>query len=492
MVAKHWTLPLLLIASALCGCERPAVPPRLVLLYATCTVNADVLGPYSPEITATHAFDRLAKDGVVFERHQTESGQSGVAFASLFSGNHADRHGVYVHPSPIQSDTPLITEAFAKAGWEVHTWLQHQMANAELGYAAGAPPENQHPVGLEADDERFLQLLKHLREDPKARAFVATNFTVTHSPYLSWAWPVFCERDPERCTIREHPDYGRLRKLYHDNYVELSYDFDATTKRLGLDQEETELLIQIVNLVYEGTIVQLDLRLRDMLQAIDDAGLADETILAVTADHGETRFVPDAPFQWTHGFRLATDVLNVPMILRAPGVPPGRYEGVTRSIDVYPTLAGLAGLPPVGDVTGTDLSSALRGEAAPPDLSALSHTALPPPMWWPQVRDMPRVREVLPGTGPRWLLFGLRKGDTFFELSHDGKKFAPKAFDIASDPGKTRDIYDPTLPEHASVHDELLQAKLRFARRQRELNRNQPRIPSENQAERLRALGYIR
>jgi arylsulfatase A-like enzyme len=49
---------------------------------------------------------------------------------------------------------------------------------------------------------------------------------------------------------------------------------------------------------------------------------------------------------------------------------------VTRSIDVFPTLAGLAGLPADARVVGSNLSAALRGEEARPDLVAYSHTTV--------------------------------------------------------------------------------------------------------------------
>ena len=77
--------------------------------------------------------------------------------------------------------------------------------------------------------------------------------------------------------------------------------------------------------------------------------------------------------RWTHGFILSADDIVVPLIVRGPGVPPRRIDAVTRSIDVFPTIAGLAGLPlPPGSVQGTDLSAALRGTAPMPPLLAFS------------------------------------------------------------------------------------------------------------------------
>ena len=73
----------LLAGVALAGCGgSPEVPrPRLVLLYATCTLAKDFLSPYDDAVSWTPEIGRFAGRGVVFRRHQTEAGLSGVAFA---------------------------------------------------------------------------------------------------------------------------------------------------------------------------------------------------------------------------------------------------------------------------------------------------------------------------------------------------------------------------------------------------------------------------
>ena len=74
-----------------CGGATPPPDVRLVLLYAPCTVNASYLGPYDRGLSYTPHLTRFAERSLVFERHQTESGQSGIAYASLFAGVHRPR-----------------------------------------------------------------------------------------------------------------------------------------------------------------------------------------------------------------------------------------------------------------------------------------------------------------------------------------------------------------------------------------------------------------
>ena len=58
-------------------------------------MNREFLSPYNPAVSYTPALYRFARDAAVFTRHHTEEGQSGIAFASLLTGDQATRHGVY-------------------------------------------------------------------------------------------------------------------------------------------------------------------------------------------------------------------------------------------------------------------------------------------------------------------------------------------------------------------------------------------------------------
>ena len=80
-----------LVGGAL-GCAAPGETPqpRLVLLFAPCTVSTAFLSPYNEEVDFTPNLQAFAERSVVFQRHQTEAGQSGPAYAAIFSGGQAD------------------------------------------------------------------------------------------------------------------------------------------------------------------------------------------------------------------------------------------------------------------------------------------------------------------------------------------------------------------------------------------------------------------
>ena len=430
-------LPLLLPA-----CTPPPDPPRLVLLYAPCTVSREFLSPYDDGVDFTPHLDRLAAEAVVFRRHMTEAGQSGVAYASLFSGAQATEHGVFAHPTPIAESVELIAERFARDGWETWFWGGHALASSEYDYSQGVPAEHTFERGLVHDDEAFSALLDRLRDDPSERALVITNFTVTHAPYQRSALEAFGKRFPERLAAVTPlgARLGEYLDVYRRNHIQLANNFAETAERTGLGPEEVAELDLVLGVLYAANVHRLDRMFGEVVGEIERRGLLDQSVIAFTTDHGEITRFDGALFPWTHGWELATEVLEIPWLIRAPPshAVRGDYTGVSRSTDVLPTLAGLAGLPadsprpePDGGspgappglrgiglgftrrqvLRGIDLSGALPGRGPAPDLSAWSHTVVQ--------HDRHRVKNAT-----RWLEFhggvrvaepwvSLRRGDLF-------------------------------------------------------------------------------
>jgi arylsulfatase A-like enzyme len=464
--------------------------PRLVVLYATCSLNKERLSPYRPELAFTPALERFGREALVFERHQTEAGQSGTAFASLFTGSQASVHGILRHPAFLDPDLYTITEAFADAGYEVHTWLEHLMATSALGYGQGTAESNAHGGRLEAGDPTLERILDRLEHDPAYRAFLVTSFTVTHFPYAARELEAFCARYPQECAARADAEsFERRRRIVLDHFLPLAMDREATFARLGLGRDEVEALAAAIELLYRAGVFELDRLFGALVEAIDSRGLAPESLVAFTSDHGEVLYRENAPLSWTHGFQLAPEELEVALLLRGPGVGirPGRFPAVTRSIDVFPTLARLAGIErPLPGTQGVDLSSAVRGEVEPPELLAFSHSALYPG----PIRELGRLSAILGANRPEDLQVAVRRRDLLFRLQRgSGGDWQPTLVDLTSDPSHVRDLFDRADESHREMLDRLRRYK-------RDLVAGHSRVQARRLArakeqELLKQLGYL-
>jgi arylsulfatase A-like enzyme len=460
--------PLALSGARLAAAESaPAAPPipRLVVVYATCSLSKQHLEPYDAGVDYTPNLARFAKEALTFEHHHTEAGQSGTAFATLFTGSQADHHRVFVHPRELPDEADSLTEVFARGGFEVHTWLAHLMASASLGFAPGVPEANRHSSLLTGADPDFRKVLERLQADPSAKAFVVTNFTVTHGPYEGRDLDGFCARHPARCRARE--DRARFRadqRRYVKANRALSFDYENEVARLGIDAAGRKQMTAAVELLYQSSVAWLDTLFGEVLDTIAAAGLEDEALVIFTSDHGESLDRPGEPFKWTHGFQLSLDELEVALLMRGPGVAAGRYSSVTRSIDVLPTIATMSGLPlpalhasaPPSDTVGRDLSAAVRGQTPPPDLTALVHTGLIAPSYWKRFTHFETLATYFPDPSPTFLWVGLRRGDSFFQLRRlPGESFRPALFDLSRDPLLQKDVYDDANPEHVAAASTL-------------------------------------
>jgi arylsulfatase A-like enzyme len=482
-------LPLLALAP---GCRRAHVqrPPRLVLLYATCSLNKQYLAPYDPAVGYTPVLRALQPRSVVFERHRAEAGHSGVDYAALFSGSHADRHGVFFHPKKLADSLVLVTEAFASGGYEAWFWGGHPLASPSLNYAQGVGKERAFERRLVAGDPEWKKLLARLRADPGGRAFVITNFSVTHPPYPDTHVRGFCELYPAECRDVPWDRFASIRDVLYSG--RLSYDFEATVKRYKLTPEVVKDIARVAEVLYKSDVWHLDHIFGELMAEIEDAGLLPESLVAFTSDHGEVLYDETAPFKWTHGYQLTTMDLGIPLLLLGPGLRPRTYEETTRSIDVAPTLLGLAGVAlPAGTMGGIDLSPALRGQSPPSHVAAFSHTML--------------LNELIAADQPNTLLGRLfrpedidgmwvaaREGDRTYKLARrDGSRWTEEAYDLAADPHEARNVFDPRSPRDQAAMAELRRYKETLA----DAYRHGARAidpAREDQIERLRSLGYIK
>jgi arylsulfatase A-like enzyme len=493
----------LLLASALGGCRAAADPqPRLVLLFAPCTVNAKRLSPYDESVGFTPELRAFAKRSVVFARHQTETPQSGPAYASIFSGAQADHHQVYRNPSRLPDDVYVIAESFAENGYETFYWIGHPAASVKTNFHQGIQAGNIVNGHLTASAPRFDEILERLALDEGYKAFVITTPVLTHSPYRTEPWEAFHQRYPHAANGIGREKATRLAELYRANFHLLTWNFDVGAQQLGLSGERLEELVRAVELLYASTLSELDQVFGDLVAAIDARGLEDASLIAFTADHGEVMYRPNALFKWSHGLQLAPEALNVPLIIRAPGLGAGRYEGVTRSIDVFPTLAGLSGIsiPPEHGVQGEDLSGALLGREPAPRLVAPSHTAVLVETVFKQMyqprwkRGWAVARGLFPRVDVNLIWVSIRDGDTVYKSKKvGGDRWGNQVFDLAADPAERIDLHDPANPRHSEMAASLASYKARLVGKSSQSAGGDPsQLPEEKEAELLKGLGYIR
>jgi arylsulfatase A-like enzyme len=119
---------------------------------------------------------------------------------------------------------------------------------------------------------------------------------------------------------------------------------------------------------YDAELAFVDLQIGAILQALEDTGLADDTIVAITADHGEEF---DDHGQRFHGRSVYNESMRVPLAIFDPGAAPNVVDTPVSLVDVAPTLLDLAGIDRPAGQNGRSLAAAVRTGASAPDRTVL-------------------------------------------------------------------------------------------------------------------------
>ena len=121
----------------------------------------------------------------------------------------------------------------------------------------------------------------------------------------------------------------------------------------------TERDVEFLTAYYDAGVRYVDEHgLGPLLAALDELGLADDTLLVLTADHGEEIFEHGSVL---HGYPY-DETARVPLVFRGPGIPTGRrVPQLAALVDLMPTILSLLSLPIPEHVQGRDLGPLLRG-----------------------------------------------------------------------------------------------------------------------------------
>ena len=177
--------------------------------------------------------------------------------------------------------------------------------------------------------------------------FLVVFFSTAHFPYAAPA-----------------PYYRRFTdSAYRGRY---KYHKPVGLGREALPDERDQ---KQVRALYDGAVSAIDGAAQGILDAIESDGIADDTVVVVTADHGETLY--DHGHGQGHGDHLFGDEgTHVPLVVVDPRHPrAAREDAVVRDVDLAPTLYELTGVSPPADLDGRSLEPALDGQPLPPALA---------------------------------------------------------------------------------------------------------------------------
>ncbi|MGH9464198.1 MAG: sulfatase-like hydrolase/transferase [Thermoanaerobaculia bacterium] len=325
------------------------------MLISLDTLRADHLSAYGYERETSPFLARLAERATVFERVLAPYPATLVSHMSLFTGLYPQQHGVYPPNGVLAAEVPTLPERFRAAGFRTAGFTEGGFVAGGYGFARGfetfADPPYQADTDLEATLNRGLDFLRGL--GPEERFFLFLHSYAIHDPYAPPAEFAgrFAPTDPGNAALSKGEDlrdFNRGRR-----------DFDAPT-------------VEDFARLYDGTILYADQALENFFGELERLGLAAETTVLVTSDHGE-EFLEHRRLGHT---QLYPESLFVPLFLVAPDQSVGvRLPTLARLVDLAPTLYDLAGIEAAAGLAGASLVPCLRDPASCPDAEAYAEVA---------------------------------------------------------------------------------------------------------------------
>lgn len=369
-----------------------------------------VLGAYGDKLAITPNMDRLAARGVRFDLAYCNQSVCGPSRNNLMLGSRSTSVGLYNFGADFRRSLPdavTMTQHFIKHGYRaeaigkiMHTghgnkedaasWSVEPVIEKVVEYLK---PESTHGGQLTREEAFFTNRELHrINELPKGMAwesadvpdngyadgriadegikrlqaakerdepfFLALGFVKPHLPFTAPTkyWEM---HDPEKFKVvkdlgtpRDAPRYAGKRGHELSNYNPVppsGLPDDATARKLIHG--------------YYATTTYADAQIGRVLEELDRLGLTENTIVVLWGDHG-WHFGDHGIWTKHTNYEQAN---RIPLLIAAPGIKPGSNRQLAETVDIYPTLAELAGLPkPAGPqpIDGLSLVPVLKDPSA--------------------------------------------------------------------------------------------------------------------------------
>jgi arylsulfatase A-like enzyme len=352
------TMPRITLGGPAPELRAKAPPPKYIVLWVMDALRADRVPTFTPGARAqTPNFDELAKTSAVFRQYYVQGNESQTSHSSVWTGVYPAVHNVRmagvggawsidkrfdVIASTLSTDGNMMTTAVTGNGF----------VNDSGGYARGFKEFrnmmrekgviNGVIYGATIVDAALGQL-DRARTDP---TYLFLGTIDTHGPWIA--------RKPWIDIYSPGPYNGPFKEFG------TAKDLGFKPGSMGCSIIPPAADIERLRAIYDSAISYQDKQLGRFIEQLRKWGIWDETMLLITADHGE-EFFEDR--RCGHGGSLRDTLIRVPLLVHDPARFPGGTiidEGA-EGVDVFPTIADAMGLSIPEQVQGQSLAPLAQG-----------------------------------------------------------------------------------------------------------------------------------
>jgi arylsulfatase A-like enzyme len=437
-----------------------------VLLIMVDTLRADHLSCYGTAPVQTPHIDQLATGGLRYANAFSQASWTRPSVATILTGLYPSSHGA-VHKAdrlPDRADT--LAEILQRAGYRTVGFANNANVSPAFNFQQGfddyqyLAPDFFFGASEPASQLAVYSGLRLVRE-----RFLARHVDVHHYYQPAEAVTAAVRGWLDRRPPGKEPLFLFVHYMDpHDPYF--AHPFDGEGYARVANPNPPPALAEKLRRLYAGEVAYLDEHLGALFDDLRKRGLWDQTLVVLTADHGEEFHEHGG---WWHGTTLYDEQIHVPLLVKpARFTGPGKVmDDLATSLDIVPTIVASARLP---------LSTTLQGHPLPLDGGA------------PSARQSVFAEEDLEGNvlqavrTREWKLISANPGNP--------RGLAPEElYQLPRDPGEQTNAVGTSPAQAEMMRAELgksvLQARAHAGATE------QAGAEGAAQRERLRALGYV-
>jgi arylsulfatase A-like enzyme len=482
------------------GCTDPQKPEDKpnILWVVWDTVRADRLSIYGHDKPTTPFLETWSSGARIYDNCISTAGSTTPSHASMFTGLLPSEHGTHAEHQFLDDRYDTIAEILRQAGYQTYLYAANPHISESENFQQGFDVE-EHPWDLKYRDralrivqrkitpeDRSSELPGHLRSGRVSSWGIKASGAIAQTATLDW----LSRRDPSKPYfaflnyMEAHrpfiPDRSYRQRMMKPEHVDRSYHVDRSWTPMWLYTvgllEYTREELEIMAATYDATLLELDDLFRNLISALERKGHLQDTIVILTADHGEHL---GEHHMLDHQFAIYDPLIRVPLLIHYPKrFKPDRDAGPVVTFDLFPTLLELTGIDP------------------PPGFRTAAVSLLSPRQQRARVAEYPAVFsepfKAIKSVHPTWdptpwsrRLRALLDGPFKYIWASDGRH---ELYDLDKDPLETRNL----VTRRESVRLRMAQA-LQAQVDAMSIPGSAQRVPemTAEQRRRLESLGYL-
>jgi len=336
-----------------------------ILFIVVDTLRADHLKCYGYGKDTSPNIDKIASEGVLFERAYASDVPTQPSYTAMFTGQRGVKTGIVSHSrtEELRKGVPYLSEILAANGYTtaaVSTLYMMREWFARGFHYYMNPFAGKRRAGLQqidADDINSMTV-PWIRANADKDFFIFIHYWDPHTlyippkPYRNLFYEGKDPTDPENRSL-DNLRKSNLWPFYRRMLKEMKEANDFPRDITDLD---------FIKAQYDGEIRYVDDKIGEIVQTLTDLGVLDDALIIITADHGESLGEHNEYFDHCTVYE---PIIHVPLIIRYPKeFPRGeRIRELVQSIDIPYTILKLAGIPIPKTFEGRDLLPIANKEA---------------------------------------------------------------------------------------------------------------------------------